>query len=515
MARQTILQNGSGADLFTYWHIEGSFIRDQAKRATKDTVVSELWGNGTSAYRSVLAGYGGWKKYVADVAKASGKKAFAHTCVTTWSAGSELLKALCRGADLPDAIVSLDGIYGSKPPGSKAGDGNVLFDAGVESIAQYALAAARGEKIFVLLHSAIATPYGSSGEMAARIRRFVEDELQQEMQPDTSLTAADLDKHAFTEAFVLGNFHLIEFPGRDAKEHVAEAHLFDEVWTRWIPWARDDSTAPAEPVAVPAQDTTLGPGSKGPAVGAWQLFLVGRGAQLVVDEKYGPKTTTATTEFQDDQRLPMTGRLDAQTLAAARRMGFGEPAGGPPLPIESHSPAWPPRPTFPPMTGNAARDALFGALRFEAAPTPGNPEGIRILDGWIGANIVTVTIPQLRGIVGAPKNCQVQVHRIVAPRVIELFARWEREKLMPLVKTWAGSFAPRFVRGSRTTLSNHAYGSAFDINAAWNPLGAVPALVGRVGSVRELVPIANELGFGWGGHYQGRPDGMHIELWRV
>ena len=61
-------------------------------------------------------------------------------------------------------------------------------------------------------------------------------------------------------------------------------------------------------------------------------------------------------------------------------------------------------------------------------------------------------------------------------------------------------------------LSNHAFGTAFDINVPFNPLGARPALIGKQGSVRELVPIANEHGFFWGGHFGKRPDGMHFEV---
>ena len=58
----------------------------------------------------------------------------------------------------------------------------------------------------------------------------------------------------------------------------------------------------------------------------------------------------------------------------------------------------------------------------------------------------------------------------------------------------------------------YAFGSAFDINTKWNKLGRVPALAGEEGSVRELVSIANEHGFFWGGHFNGRPDGMHFEV---
>ena len=98
--------------------------------------------------------------------------------------------------------------------------------------------------------------------------------------------------------------------------------------------------------------------------------------------------------------------------------------------------------------------------------------------------------------------------------MLALFERWEQAGLKPLVSSWAGAFTPRFTRGSRSVLSNHAYGSAFDINAEWNGLGALPRLLSERGSVRKLVPIANELGFYWGGHFSRR-DGMHFELARL
>ena len=60
-------------------------------------------------------------------------------------------------------------------------------------------------------------------------------------------------------------------------------------------------------------------------------------------------------------------------------------------------------------------------------------------------------------------------------------------------------------------LSNHAFGTAFDINVQWNPLEALP---GRTGCVFELVPMAHRHGFYWGGHFSRR-DGMHFEVARV
>ena len=53
------------------------------------------------------------------------------------------------------------------------------------------------------------------------------------------------------------------------------------------------------------------------------------------------------------------------------------------------------------------------------------------------------------------------------------------------------------------------------MNLEWNKLNVVPALVGAQGSVRELVSLANEHGFYWGGHFASRLDGMHFECAKV
>jgi hypothetical protein len=534
--RQTILQVGTGNDLFAYFHIGATYIKDEAKTATSDTVVVELWGNGTNAYRPVIPGYGGWKAYVDGVAKRVGKPKFEHVCLTTWSAGSQIIKTVCRGApnEQPDAIVSCDGLYGNKPPGSKPGDGNVAFDAEIEAVARYALAAAKGEKIFVLLHSMIATPYGSSSEVAMRIRRYVEEQMGREMEPD-SLTPAELGSHQFTEALVLGSFHLIEFPGRDGAEHVREAHLFDEVWRRWIPWANNDhpKVADTEPAPPPTQPgppqvflpTEIGEGSRGPEVQAWQNFLIGQGQKLKADGVFGPITAGATRGFQLAVGSPKTGRVDAATRAAARRMGFGEPE--PSRTQNGRGPEWPPKPDFAPLVGNAARAAVFGPFAYRSAPTPSNPEAIVITDGWEKANIRLYEIPQLRGLPGAPKNALFEFHRLCGPIYVDFFADVEKRGFLNRIKTVDGAKVSRYIRGSRSVLSNHAYGSAIDLNYRWNQLGRMPALVGEEGSLRELVPIMHEHGIYWGGHFSvdeygrmvfgpngeaPRTDGAHLEV---
>ena len=94
------------------------------------------------------------------------------------------------------------------------------------------------------------------------------------------------------------------------------------------------------------------------------------------------------------------------------------------------------------------------------------------------------------------------------------FEEWHDLDLSQKIITFDGAYAPRFVRGSRQYLSNHSWGTAFDINASYNRLGAVPVALGKLGSVRELVPVAEKHGFFWGGNFS-RVDGMHFEIARL
>lgn len=246
---------------------------------------------------------------------------------------------------------------------------------------------------------------------------------------------------------------------------------------------------------------TLRRGSEGEGVRRWQTFLCGRQLLDDVDGLFGPITGAATRRFQEAHELRADEIVGAQTYAAAQRLGFPGAAAA--------DDGWPPRPPFAPLLGNAERTAIFGRFRYERIAGSGGV--VNILDGWANEHIVGVTIPQLQAVAGAPLGGRVWAHRLIAAQLTALFHAWEVAGLLPLVKSWHGSFVPRFVRGSASTLSNHAWGTAFDINAPWNPLGAVPARRGTEGSVRELVPLAHHHGFFWGGHFS-RHDGMHFEV---
>lgn len=228
---------------------------------------------------------------------------------------------------------------------------------------------------------------------------------------------------------------------------------------------------------------------------AFQFFLIGQEFYKgKADGDYGDMTRKAVKEFQTKYGLEADGIAGRKTLNKALELGFMRDE-------------FPFKPEFKPLSTTADKQRVFGKFNFEAAHDLQDKDAIRIKGTWENDNIVTIQIPQLLGVKG---STNVRCHKLVATQMIALFAEWEREGLLKYVLTWEGCYYPRFIRGRYGVLSNHSWGSAFDINYEWNKLGVTPAYVGQYGSVRLLVEIANKHGFYWGGHFDRR-DGMHFE----
>ena len=247
-------------------------------------------------------------------------------------------------------------------------------------------------------------------------------------------------------------------------------------------------------------------GSRGKAVTSWQGFLSDLGMLAEPpDGVFGQNTHRATLQFQTTNAVGATGELCANTLRAAEAAGF--------LGIGFY----PPKPDFQPITTTAGRHALFGRLRFVRAPRAADRDAIRITNGW-SDNLELVDVPQLAGVpFGWGGTCEgtVRFHKSGAAPLKGMFRDWEAAGLRRRILTFDGAYNPRLMRGSRTVLSAHAFGSAIDLNAQWNGLGRVPASLGARGCVLELVRIASSHGFYWGGHFSSRKDGMHFELARL
>jgi hypothetical protein len=119
---------------------------------------------------------------------------------------------------------------------------------------------------------------------------------------------------------------------------------------------------------------------------------------------------------------------------------------------------------------------------------------------WVDSHISTQAMP----IIG-PMTCNTQMFPQLRAALEEIQADGLASALHP--QQYGGCFVPRFIAGT-TTLSNHAFGLAFDVNVPENQRGTV----GRIN--REVVAIFEKWGFTWGGiwHYT---DPMHFELNRI
>lgn len=79
---------------------------------------------------------------------------------------------------------------------------------------------------------------------------------------------------------------------------------------------------------------------------------------------------------------------------------------------------------------------------------------------------------------------------------------------------WPGNwgYAERPIRGSTTVLSNHASGTAIDLNAPRHPLGVRGTFApSQVAAIHRILTSINGA-VRWGGDYTGRADEMHFEI---
>ena len=119
---------------------------------------------------------------------------------------------------------------------------------------------------------------------------------------------------------------------------------------------------------------------------------------------------------------------------------------------------------------------------------------------WVSSHIATETMP----IIGS-----MTCNKAIFPQLRAALTEIQQAGLAPEIHPgeYAGCFYPRFIAGT-TTLSNHAFGLAIDINAPENARGTA----GQMN--RQVVAIFQRWGFTWGGvwHYT---DPMHFEMNKI
>ncbi|MGA9748034.1 MAG: M15 family metallopeptidase [Nocardioides sp.] len=119
---------------------------------------------------------------------------------------------------------------------------------------------------------------------------------------------------------------------------------------------------------------------------------------------------------------------------------------------------------------------------------------------WVARSIATEPVPILGSV-----TCHVAIFPQLRAAFEEIVSRGLADEIIP--GQYAGCYYPRFIAGS-TTLSNHSFGLALDMNVPGNQRGTVGEMD------REVVAIFKKWGFAWGGDW-GYTDPMHFELAQV
>lgn len=246
---------------------------------------------------------------------------------------------------------------------------------------------------------------------------------------------------------------------------------------------------------------TLRQGSSGSLVRSLQHWYTNF-EPILIDGKFGSKTAALTRELQARFGLSVDGVVGPKTAGRFMLEGW--------LPSSFEQPsvdaAYPVNPShYGPLT-QAQKVQKFGSPGRNAEnPEPGGP---LVRDPAFGANIVRLRLtdwfPHLEGVK------QLDLHRAVERQWRALFDAIRREELGSRLVSCAGSWNPRYVRGSTTSFSSHAFATAIDFNAPQNGLGATPAKLGQRGSLVEIVPLVVQYRIYWGG-WMTRVDGMHFE----
>ena len=119
---------------------------------------------------------------------------------------------------------------------------------------------------------------------------------------------------------------------------------------------------------------------------------------------------------------------------------------------------------------------------------------------WVAANIRTEVVPILGSV-----TCHRDLFPQLRAALLEVQSRGLGAAIHP--DEYAGCYYPRFIADT-TSLSNHSFGLALDLNVPGNGRGTVGAID------RDVVAVFKKWGFAWGGDWRFT-DPMHFELSEV
>ena len=139
------------------------------------------------------------------------------------------------------------------------------------------------------------------------------------------------------------------------------------------------------------------------------------------------------------------------------------------------------------LSSSSEVKAMFGDFSYT---NTGNGS-IKIDPNWTRDNLISVDVPQLEDVSGAP--ARITLHRSISVQFQEALKKTEQAGVLSRILSFDGSWVARHMNWSNSRpLSRHSWGIAVDFNARWNGYGVKPPAAGSTGSVKELVDIFDD-----------------------
>lgn len=132
-------------------------------------------------------------------------------------------------------------------------------------------------------------------------------------------------------------------------------------------------------------------------------------------------------------------------------------------------------------------------------------------NGWSANDITKTQVYEVPG-----TTLRIRLRKGDAGFLLVNLTSWFHSAVEPIdegqLDDWG--YAERTVRGSTTSVSNHASGTAIDLNALRHPLGVRNTFTDeQERRIRARLRLYEGC-IRWGGDYQNRPDEMHFEIVR-
>lgn len=147
---------------------------------------------------------------------------------------------------------------------------------------------------------------------------------------------------------------------------------------------------------------------------------------------------------------------------------------------------------------------LFGHVRFRTvSPEWKRGDKIVFISGFDTNDVTDVFVPQLKNVPGS-NGGKVRFHKRAHEQLLAVFNLIEKRQQLNVITTCGGTFNPRLKRPTsgklNKTPSNHAFGTAIDLNEDADGFGS---------TVAPVAPVFEAFGFLWGKAFN---DPMHFEV---